>query len=871
MNISYAIVIKDGATRQNADIGFLNPVFVETSDGKKYPADTHFPCDSKKIFVIGGYSSIDERFKDGTLFRISVREDSRFEEKKATQVNPCRFITEGNSSRIENGPQKIEDKELVEVVGHNLPSPSNPIIFTENKPLTRYLALISDDNSIYYLFEHGNNIESSNEKFDAFSIKIAQTPLMLINQQSAYIKQVYKSSLKKLEESNHLISSKVNGVIRNFIRDIHIVIRKENSEQVEFISDQDILETGFKMIETTSPTSFNKNLVPLYKKNFYNKHKNSPIAIKFLERFFLIIEQLDGFSGDVSKSIESFFKTEQGKRLLDGYIINNQRIYEKLSDSVKAKIKEDADLTENQLKIQLSQLNEKIEEGTKKLADLNRNREIKENEIIEQNSTEEAAAAIDLLGDKLNLEIQQKRTVLDKIIKDLSTAQQKINHVHNIERLEWEIESLNSRHARAEQAHRALEQANASLKAELARHDSDLLKKLIEWRPYVDSLTGIYSEPNNIVDVDLNVPIKSINYSDKSELLKERDAFVGAVKSFFAKHGRILSSAEVANFLICRQQSFITILAGLPGVGKTSLVQLLSEASGIGKRLVPISVGRGWTSVRDLIGYHNPLSKKFQPAANKFFPFLLAIEKECKELSDRKKAALSVILLDEANLSPIEHYWSSFMGMTDRSINRNIMLGEHEFDLSESVRFFATINFDSTTEALSPRMLDRAPVILLEPSVDFSPNSDCSEDIKSSQTTYTTEILNEWFGIPVSGAGWLEAGGDVIEEFTKIMSGNSIKNSLPITLSQRKKQAVRNFIIKSDPLMRVERENLAIDYAISQFMLPLISGSGDGYRLRLEKMLEFLDKEDLSISFAILSAIIERGRQDLETYSFFSW
>ncbi len=76
---------------------------------------------------------------------------------------------------------------------------------------------------------------------------------------------------------------------------------------------------------------------------------------------------------------------------------------------------------------------------------------------------------------------------------------------------------------------------------------------------------------------------------------------------------------------------------------------------------------------------------------------------------------MAYILLDEANLSPIEHYWSAFMGMTDGEGERSLMLGQDRMQIPETLRFLATINYDGTTEPLSPRVVDRAPIIVLSP------------------------------------------------------------------------------------------------------------------------------------------------------------
>ena len=90
-----------------------------------------------------------------------------------------------------------------------------------------------------------------------------------------------------------------------------------------------------------------------------------------------------------------------------------------------------------------------------------------------------------------------------------------------------------------------------------------------------------------------------------------------------------------------------------------------------------------------------------------------------------------LILLDEANLSPMEYYWADFMNLCEAwSKNNSIDLGGGRiFKIPEGLHFVATINNDHTTEVLSPRLIDRASVIDLPLREDGSP-SDGEENIR---------------------------------------------------------------------------------------------------------------------------------------------
>ncbi len=66
-------------------------------------------------------------------------------------------------------------------------------------------------------------------------------------------------------------------------------------------------------------------------------------------------------------------------------------------------------------------------------------------------------------------------------------------------------------------------------------------------------------------------------------------------------------------------------------------------------------------------------------------------------------------------------------------------------------------------------------------------------------------------------------------------------------------------------------ELLALDYAILQFILPLLRGHGKNFSKRLEQLKEVLFDEELERSLNYLDTIISYGNSELNTYDFFCW
>lgn len=184
----------------------------------------------------------------------------------------------------------------------------------------------------------------------------------------------------------------------------------------------------------------------------------------------------------------------------------------------------------------------------------------------------------------------------------------------------------------------------------------------------------------------------------------------------------------IVNIAICLTQGFLTVFSGEPGYGKTSICNIFGEVLGLNKiaecvdctkesmdsikRYVPVSVERGWTSKRDFVGYFNPLSKTFDKSNRSVYDALHQLDTEKREGVCKFPY---VILLDEANLSPMEYYWADFMNICDdlgheSKVNLG---GDYVFGIPETLHFLATINNDHTTETLSPRLIDRAWIVSL--------------------------------------------------------------------------------------------------------------------------------------------------------------
>lgn len=300
--------------------------------------------------------------------------------------------------------------------------------------------------------------------------------------------------------------------------------------------------------------------------------------------------------------------------------------------------------------------------------------------------------------------------------------------------------------------------------------------------------------------------------------------------------GRELPRNEIANLLICLTQGYITTFAGYPGTGKTSLAGLIAGALGLtqpnAKRYCEVSVERGWTSYKDFIGYYNPFSQRVEPANSSAFSAFAALDAERASAAPRVPY---LMLLDEANLSSIEHYWSPFLLACDRKDGRaelNLSLGGGtSFSVPNWLRFIATVNFDHTTEELSPRFLDRSWVIMLEPQ-DFDFDND---DFQQEDTDFSAQ---EALGIDTLQAAFGPRRSSIDVSFSsRLREVIETCKAAGMNVSPRSQLMMRNYVSAARSVMDISTAATAddpVDFAVCQKVLPRVSGSEENAKQLLE-------------------------------------
>ncbi|MDY2671209.1 MAG: AAA family ATPase [Anaerovoracaceae bacterium] len=327
------------------------------------------------------------------------------------------------------------------------------------------------------------------------------------------------------------------------------------------------------------------------------------------------------------------------------------------------------------------------------------------------------------------------------------------------------------------------------------------------------------------------------------------------------------------NIMTCVCQNMLTVLSGTPGCGKTSICNIIAQALGLNdfiepKRYVSVSVERGWTSKRDFIGYYNPLTQSFDQNNKKVYDALKILDNEDRNGINKFPF---IILLDEANLSPMEYYWADFMNVCDDlSFSNEINIGEENiFKIPPTLHFMATINNDHTTETLSPRLIDRSAVITLPKVSNIKINAGIIDNSKLQHVSWKS-LERAFVNTEEDEIASNELESLLKDIRTALRSQNEYMSPRrEITFRHYYNVTSRLFNKNVDELGR-EPYIIAMDYAVAQFVLPKINGYGEGYKEWLEKLKELCNNKMLTFSEDIISSILQRGEKNMNNYQFFS-
>lgn len=624
------------------------------------------------------------------------------------------------------------------------------------------------------------------------------------------------------------------------------------SDEIDKISDEDLFESFQALVHKRDIKDMK---VEDYVSSAFH---DIPESIKQqrtrrIKEFFEIQHELD----DVQKSIANFMadlfykygETEYFSALLNRILDNNELATKIQSFSIVQER-----LTKMQNEYEEMKLHREEEEARIKAAAADEERRISE------------------IAQKTSAEIRSLTTQKETLCQEISVFEKERNGHKKIADLEAEQRDLettnNYLRKRVEETEKALREKLESIAVNSVdaafdgRIADEVFKAAAKWNR--DQQHQNFEEVANQLIAE-----------DKTETLVGEE-LVNYLCNAVNRYRKDYSRNDILNIFICLSQNFLTVFSGEPGTGKTSICNIIAHILGTGKisktisndyninvsRYIPISVERGWTSKRDFIGYYNPLSQTFEKANKHLYDGLRLLDAESKQ-----SQYPLIILLDEANLSPMEYYWADFMNIcdSDSPLNKITLGDEMQLQIPITLRFTATINNDDTTERFSPRLLDRASLIRL-PDVEYALVEDENLKDESFVKIISWAALQETF----CNAADEEFDSTSSEIYKEIF--NQFKK-MRISISHRVYKAIKNYWLTAKDLFEnVEGSDptiIALDYAVAQRLLPKVNGGGDSYRDSLNRLREICEKRNLTKCKRILQDIIERGESSMNYYQYF--
>lgn len=336
---------------------------------------------------------------------------------------------------------------------------------------------------------------------------------------------------------------------------------------------------------------------------------------------------------------------------------------------------------------------------------------------------------------------------------------------------------------------------------------------------------------------------------------------ISELQKVMERDGYIISPAELANFYLAMMTSPLVILSGISGTGKSLLPRLFTKYTSA--NFYPISVQPQWSDNSDMFGYVPTLSMETF-VQGRIMPSLY------EALNNKNN--LNIVLLDEMNLAPVEHYFSDFLSVAEsrRRENGVIVTDRLPLDLPmpnsaedkyknirnmvlpSNIRIVGTANMDETTNSFSPKVLDRAFTIEFDdPDLTAFP-TEISLSNNVDLTQLATLLIRESNPISIHEArlnsqNLFEHVSVLLKEVQEILAPAGIK------FGYRTRDAILLYLHfwKELNLSEILPASAALDFCLLQKILPKINGTGEILIDALQEFSEWLNskKDDSETTF----------------------
>jgi len=266
------------------------------------------------------------------------------------------------------------------------------------------------------------------------------------------------------------------------------------------------------------------------------------------------------------------------------------------------------------------------------------------------------------IEDELNFDISVlKNVITDFEGENVELASKKLANESLIKEQESEYALTTGKLNKSQSEVSLLEQDLKNLKVAIEKDKEDQMKKLERFKSFVKSqadtllkLEFIDQDEYDELLLTKKIKLEHNNAIDfHKDLNGDFPSAVSHMQAFLYNKDILYPRYIIEDFFALIQTNDLIILAGESGSGKTNLVKSFASAVGGVAKIIPVKPN--WTSSEDLLGYYNPLEKKYLST-----PFLDTLIEASKNPD-----VPYFICLDEMNLARVEYYFADFLSLLE--------------------------------------------------------------------------------------------------------------------------------------------------------------------------------------------------------------
>jgi hypothetical protein len=469
------------------------------------------------------------------------------------------------------------------------------------------------------------------------------------------------------------------------------------------------------------------------------------------------------------------------------------------------------------------------------------------------------------LEQQLALEVSRRAQAIEAEVKrrrsELAEEEQQLaSRLHELQEIRQQKEKSLQEELRGLEARRGeLQQGLASLEQQVRAGAEGLAARLRDELPLLAAISAVgqRGEPNEdgrrpIADTrqPLWTEVALPEPSRALEPVPEEAAVVDRLTAALAAERLYFTRDFLANLYVMLKASALNLIMGPPGYGKSSVVGGLARALGHGNALLEIAVRRSWSDDRYLLGFYDTFHGRYDPGPTGLATRLLQAQRDW----EAGRQGLYLVLLDEFNLAAPEYYFSQLLQLLTRPPEQRTLplfdpaaaaasggSAVHQVRLYPNVSFWGTINYDETTERLSPRLLDRTGMILLT-ARDVLPSFAGAEAAAPPKGVPARQIV-QTFARPADQCP--EELWDKIEPLLDVLKQPAEAWGPGTDLSPRVIDGIKRYLANSQGLLAPAK---AVDFVFQQRVLPALRGRGPAFAARVKALLERLTEMGLERS-----------------------